>query len=229
MSIPPTLSNGANRSRLRNPGFHARLKQLVGAERPYTWADRIGISKGAFTRIWKEGTVPTSELILRIRAATGVSLDWLLTGEGTAGSPAYRAADDLILVQMHKATGARRRSPQRASRHREDYVALRREWIVQRLRANPDDLAFVTVKEESMAPTLANGDLALVDCGARTVDEDGIYVFQQDASLRIRRVQRLDGNRFQALSDNPRYLPFTFRLTARFSIVGRVVWVGKRI
>ena len=67
---------------LRNPDFHSRLRQLVGQERPYSWAARVGISKGAFTRIWREGTVPSAELLLRIREHAGVSLDWLLTGEG---------------------------------------------------------------------------------------------------------------------------------------------------
>lgn len=229
MSIPTPFSNGARRGRLRNPGFHARLKQLVGAERPYAWAERVGISKGAFTRIWKEGTVPTSELLYRIRAATGVSLDWLLTGEGALGPPDPAANGELILVGMYAARQSARRPPYRAPRTREDYVALRRDWVVQQLSADPDDLAFVAVRGESMAPTLANGDLALVDRRAKAIDRDGIYVLQEGRSLSIRRVQRLGGNRYQALSDNPRYPPYAFRLTPRVIIVGRVVWVGKRI
>ncbi len=229
MSIPRTLSSGAKRGRLRNPGFHARLRQLLGAERPYAWAERMGISKGAFTRIWKEGTVPTSELLLRIRAATGISLEWLLAGEGAPRASPQPDGGDLVLVKMHAAGKPARRAPHKAPRAREDYVALRREWVLQRLRAQPEALVFVAVKGESMAPTLADGDLALVDCRSRTPDEDGIYVLQEAGSLAIRRVQRLGANRYQALSDNPRYLPYPFRLTARLSIVGRVVWVGKRV
>ena len=228
MSIPPTFSKGAKSPQLRNPGFHSRLTELIGADRPYAWAERVGLSKGAFTRIWKEGSVPTSELLYRIRAATGVSLDWLLTGERSPGPPARPTAADLVFVQTYAGKRAAARS-KRAPRAGEDYVALRRDWVVQRLRAHPDELAFVTVKGESMAPTLEGGDLALVDRGAAAIDEDAIFVLEQDDGLWIRRMQRLGGSRYQALSDNPRYLPFTFRLTGKIAIVGRVVWVGKRI
>ncbi|MFW6349492.1 MAG: helix-turn-helix domain-containing protein [Thiohalospira sp.] len=82
---------------LRNPDFHARLRQLVGKERPYSWAARVGISKGAFTRIWREGTIPSPELLLRIREHAGVSLDWLLTGDGVG--PGEAAMDTELLAR----------------------------------------------------------------------------------------------------------------------------------
>src|SRR5262249_29834078 len=109
MSILEPQSSGRGRKAYKNPRFHARLQRLIGREAPYAWADRIGISKGAFTRIWKEGTVPTSELLFRIRAATGVSLDWLLTGEGEQGQAREEAADlayiSEYVVAPHRAKG----------------------------------------------------------------------------------------------------------------------------
>ena len=67
---------------LRNPDFHARLKSLVGNEQPFSWAARVGISKGAFHRIWNEGTIPGPDHLVRIQEVTGISIDWLLTGKG---------------------------------------------------------------------------------------------------------------------------------------------------
>ncbi|MGE4334572.1 MAG: helix-turn-helix domain-containing protein [Pigmentiphaga sp.] len=69
-------------SELKNPEVHARLAQVIGDEKPFAWADRVGISKGAFSRIWKEGTVPGPEHLCRIRDVEGISIDWLLTGQG---------------------------------------------------------------------------------------------------------------------------------------------------
>jgi transcriptional regulator with XRE-family HTH domain len=43
---------------------------------------RVGINKGTFSRMWKEGAIPKGEHLLRIAKATGASIDWLLTGEG---------------------------------------------------------------------------------------------------------------------------------------------------
>ncbi len=69
-------------SELKNPEVHARLAQFIGDEKPFAWADRVGISNGAFSRIWKEGTVPGPEHLCRIRDVEGISIDCLLTGQG---------------------------------------------------------------------------------------------------------------------------------------------------
>lgn len=68
-------------------GFHERLKQLVGSEEPFAWAKRIGIPSGTFARIWNGRSIPKAPHLARIRRATGVSLDWLLTGDDVTGGP----------------------------------------------------------------------------------------------------------------------------------------------
>lgn len=73
-------------SELKNPDFHARLVTLMGQDtvkEPFSWAAKVGISKGAFHRIWNEGTVPSPDLLIRIAEKTGVSIHWLLMGEGS--------------------------------------------------------------------------------------------------------------------------------------------------
>ena len=67
---------------LKDPEFHGRLVLLIGQDKPFSWSDRIGISKGAFSRVWNEGTIPGPVHLKRIAEKTGVSIDWLLTGEG---------------------------------------------------------------------------------------------------------------------------------------------------
>lgn len=69
---------------LQNPEFHARLALLIGDEKPFAWAKSVGISKGAFTRVWNLGTIPGAEALLKIQKKTGCSIDWLLTGEEDA-------------------------------------------------------------------------------------------------------------------------------------------------
>ena len=69
-------------SELKDPAFHARLTQMIGNEKPFAWAERMDISKGAFSRIWNEGTVPGPEHLRRIHEKTGYSIDWMLTGQG---------------------------------------------------------------------------------------------------------------------------------------------------
>lgn len=219
MSIPGKSGAAGRRARLRDPQFHARLRRLIGRERPYAWADRVGISKGAFTRIWREGSVPTSELLHRIRRATGVSLDWLLTGEEAAERG---AAAGLATVAMYAPGGPGRR---RAAHP----IALAEAWLKEWLDARPEHLACVVVRGEAMAPALGDGDLALVDRRVTRPEPDGLFAIQQGGTLHVRRVQRIAAGRYQALADNPRFRTFTFGLSARTAVVGRVVWVGKRL
>lgn len=224
MSILNPQASNRRSDALRNPRFHARLRKLIGNEAPYAWAERMGISKGAFTRIWKEGTVPTSELLYRIRAATGVSLDWLLTGQGKQANGGGETPG-LVYIGEYKPAAKgqpKRRAPAQGK------IGLMRDWLHTRLDADPAKLCYVTVSGESMAPTLADGDLVLIDRGA-TLEREGIYALLQGGTLRIRRVQRLPGKRYQAIADNGRYHPFTFRASAALSVVGRVVWAGKRM
>ncbi len=67
---------------LIDPEFHARLARLIGDDRPFAWADKMGIPKGTFSRVWNDGGVLGSDHLKSVARATGVSIDWLLTGEG---------------------------------------------------------------------------------------------------------------------------------------------------
>lgn len=64
-------------------GFVKRLKLLIGSEKPYPWAARIGITQATFNRMWKDGVAPKSDTLLLISEKTGCSIDWLLTGQGS--------------------------------------------------------------------------------------------------------------------------------------------------
>lgn len=67
---------------LEDPGFHSRLSEIIDTDEPFAWAARVGIPSASFSRMWKKGVVPKAPHLKTIREATGVSLDWLLTGEG---------------------------------------------------------------------------------------------------------------------------------------------------
>lgn len=76
---------GKNNSELNNP-LKERIKLLMTAEeleKPYSFATRVGLSKGTFTGIWVEGrTSLQKKTIDKIAEATGANPVWLMTGEG---------------------------------------------------------------------------------------------------------------------------------------------------
>lgn len=74
-----------NDSELENP-LKERIKLLMTESelnRPYSFATRVGLSKGTFTGIWKEGRSSLHHgTVNKICAATGANPAWLVTGTG---------------------------------------------------------------------------------------------------------------------------------------------------
>lgn len=72
-----------NNSELENP-LKERIKTLMTEDelkRPYSFATRVGLSKGTFTGIWVEGrTSLQHKTAQKIADATGVDIGWLMTG-----------------------------------------------------------------------------------------------------------------------------------------------------
>lgn len=59
-----------------------RLKQLIGEEKPHAWATKVGIPASTFSRIWNNDGELSQKYLSLTSEKTGVSIDWLLTGEG---------------------------------------------------------------------------------------------------------------------------------------------------
>lgn len=103
-------------------------------------------------------------------------------------------------------------------------------WL-RHLGVRPEMLSIIKVDGESMAPTLSDGDDIMVDRGD-SADRlrDGIYVLRLDGVLMVKRVAvgpRRGG--FSVLSDNPHYPGWPDVDPALVAIVGRVIWVGRRV
>ncbi|MEM8715608.1 MAG: S24 family peptidase, partial [Cyanobacteria bacterium P01_G01_bin.4] len=104
-----------------------------------------------------------------------------------------------------------------------EVVAFDRQWLRSKLGTNPSQLTLVTVSGDSMAPTLMDGDTIFVD---RQVNElrDGIYVFQMNGDLLVKRLQKLPGSLISVISDNPKFQTFTVDMNDcdnQIAIVGR--------
>jgi phage repressor protein C with HTH and peptisase S24 domain len=102
------------------------------------------------------------------------------------------------------------------------------QWL-RRLGLAPASAALIRVEGDSMAPTLSHGDEILVDRATRRL-RDGLWVLRLDGALLVKRVAvRPDGARVSVLSDNPAYPGWPECDPAAVDVVGRVVWVGRRL
>ena len=102
---------------------------------------------------------------------------------------------------------------------------------LRELTNSPQAVSAIKVTGDSMMPTLGDGDDILVD-RADAVERlrDGIYVLRLDDALVVKRIARApQGGRLTVASDNPAYPSWPDCDPARIDIIGRVIWVGRRV
>jgi len=111
------------------------------------------------------------------------------------------------------------------------HFAFDERWLREMTKGKPEDLTIIRVSGDSMAPTLSGGDDILVDRGdgAATL-RDGIYVVRRDDTLSVKRIaMNPAGRRVTIKSDNPEYRSFADIKLSAITIIGRVVWAGRRM
>lgn len=108
-------------------------------------------------------------------------------------------------------------------------VGFDEAWL-RKLGVEPPNVSLIRVEGDSMQPTLNDGDDIMVDKGAALKPlRDGIHVVRIDGVLMVKRLARAPGGRLSVLSDNPAYPSWPDRDPAEVQVVGRVVWVGRRL
>lgn len=219
--------------------FRARFREALGDESPGAFAKRAGMSS---TMVYKylDGSMPGLEKLVEISRLTGVTLDWLATGEGPmrpgmrqsmemAGSEGFVPIPQL---DIRVAAGAGGLSTGFAEDYlgAADVVAFREEWLRQ-LGVAARFARILICDGDSMFPTIGHGDMMLVDTAIREVVQDGIYVLVYSGLLKVKRVQMRRDGILMLKSDNPRYETEEVPLNEQPELIieGRVRWAGGAI
>lgn len=102
--------------------------------------------------------------------------------------------------------------------------------FLRRLGCRPDRVSAVVVDGQSMAPTLADGDLILVDHDAAIrPPNDGIHVLRRGDALLVKRLVREVAGTLCVVSDNPAVPDQPGQRARDLDLVGRVVWFGRAV
>ena len=73
-----------------------------------------------------------------------------------------------------------------------DFVSFKEDWVRNFLRVPQKDLALLTVKGDSMSPSLSDGDMILVDVRASKIEDSAIYVLEFEDALLVKMRVSLD-------------------------------------
>jgi len=111
------------------------------------------------------------------------------------------------------------------------YLLFREQWLRAVTSAPVEELAVIEIDGDSMEPTLRSGDHALVDrTECRPRQKDGLYVIRVDGGLQVKRVSAHPVSGLLTISsDNPAYRSYADIRPSDVAIVGRVIWIGRRM
>ena len=108
-------------------------------------------------------------------------------------------------------------------------LAFPEDWLSSMTSAKEDDLVVIRARGDSMQPTISDGDMMLIDRTKKNVNTDGLFVLRYEDVLRVKRIDRNPSTgALLVKSDNPVYQPFEVRRDD-LDVVGRVIWLGRRI
>ncbi len=191
--------------------FPVRLKQAVGDKSIRGFARDCGFSDTVLRQYLNGQSEPTRPALLAIARTAKVSVEWLATGQPLAGAQA--SAEDYVY---------------------KDPLAFETGWLRAEFPSASENLLLTQVVDESMEPTLQQGDLALVDTNDRDLEtvSHGIYLIKLNDRLLIKRLQYVVDKTLRVLSDHPAYEAFSIQISktsSSLSLMGKVVWFGRKL
>lgn len=216
--------------------FENRLAELVVALGGPTAAAQVADTSRQTINQWSKGNGrPSLVAAHAMTRKANLSLDWLMGGETSGpsrmairatGSPPPEGYVPLPVLRVSAAAGSGR-FPVPSDLTEGDGVAFQEAWL-RSLGLNPSKAHVLWASGDSMATTIRDGDMMLVD---RTIDRivnDGIYVVVAGGAVKVKRVYvRRDGS-VVLRSDNNRYPEELVPAgeVPDLIVEGRVRWVG---
>jgi phage repressor protein C with HTH and peptisase S24 domain len=108
-------------------------------------------------------------------------------------------------------------------------VPFRRDWLDRLTRGFKADVFLARGQGDSMMPTILDDDDVLVNRADNVIrQQDRIWALGYGELGMIKRVRRLPSGQFQLNSDNPAVSAIEATEDELF-VVGRVVWIGRRV
>ena len=227
----PSASSGLS---VNDHTLAGRLYFLKGASRLQNdeLARAFGVSESGFKK-WLAGNAePSLKNLIGIQDVTGFALQWIATGEGQMFHDEAAAgalpADGFVYVPRYDVRVGAGAGQVIESENLKGFLAFREDWVRSRLRRNPATLVVFEAFGDSMSPTIADGDIMLVDTSEDRVRGSAIYVVLAGNEAIVKRIElQLDGS-LLVKSDNEQYERRSLRgeQLADLRVLGKVVWTG---
>lgn len=215
----------------------------------------LGVSQGYISDIEAGRSEPSRAFLQKLTERFAVSADWILFGTGlpttqraagfTTESGLHRidppdlgkpmhgdfvyAGEDFSMIARNDLSVSAGTGVEAVDGEVAESMAFSRAWLM-RHRITPNLAALVRVKGDSMAPTIPDGALVLVNFAERSITAEAIFAFIRAGEAFIKRIAPLEKTKTDRpkavviLSDNPAFAPIVVSGEAMndIRIIGRV-------
>lgn len=206
-----------NRTRLKQARKRANLTQEAIAE-------AMGVSVPQVSR-WESGhgSIPSHRFDALVKAYRAPIGELLADNEGGTEEPVSLMVE-LLPTDVGLGGGG-------TGEGEYSEIAVSRALIEGELRTTPDNLLAIHVEGDSMKPDFLSGDQLLIDKRKRSIAQPGAFCIWDGDGYVVKFLERIYGSepaKVRVMSANGRY-ETSERLVDEIRIMGRVVWIGRRI
>jgi phage repressor protein C with HTH and peptisase S24 domain len=201
------------------------------------FADKHGLPQPTYANHENDKRGIRRETARYYAEALGVTVGWLLEGEGNGESiPERKPAGDSTpggnrtVVEYDSSLSA-------GGGRNHDQEAVKAEWSIPaeylryELGVSSANYGILETVGDSMDPTIVSGDRVMVDFDDRTPSPPGIFALWDGLGTVIKRVEHIPNSNpltFRIISDNTRYDSYE-RTAEEINVIGRVIWRATRL
>lgn len=182
------------------------------------------INRPITTPGWKSAI--SRQTIERVQRASGISPAPFI---GNVTLP--MAIEDASLVPIYAVQASAGHGALVTTEDIVDRLAFPPDYLRQITKSHPRHLAIISVKGDSMAPTLKDDDLVMIDTSKTDLSYEGLFVIKIDggSALLVKRIGRASRRGYvNVISDNEAH-PAVEIVAEDVIPVGKVVWAGVRV
>ena len=155
---------------------------------------------------------------------------WLSSGQMPCGLYARDFQDNVAHIPVFEISAYSWDGPSLFNGQPVDYFCFSSRKLQCLSNSSFSRLIGIVVCDDTMHPTLRKGDKILIDLGQRSALFHGIYLLTVDQALLIKTLTvNLATQQASIVSDNSLYQPFDHSQLEASEIIGRVIWLSRRL
>jgi len=108
-------------------------------------------------------------------------------------------------------------------------LAFPPDYLKRITSSNPDHLTIISVKGDSMEPTLSDDDIVMLDMSKTSLGYEGLFVIRIYDVLHVKRLSHSRPGHVLVISDNKDMYPQREYSTDNVEVVGKVLWAGGKV